>query len=197
MVKARTHFMADLPYLELCTTNDRQSQTVSRVHGSRAAFLAAAAIAVRSGAPLGTSQLPPTHGTASSASQSGAVACVMPPVGQKRHRGKGAESALRAGMPPAAMAGKNLNRLRPISSPRMMSPAVAMPGRKGNPDAIAAFSGFGEAGRDNEARAGFQARLQVVFVQHGAGADNRALHLRHLADRVERDRGAQRHLQRA
>ena len=29
-----------------------------------------------------------------------------------------------AGMPPAAMAGKNLNRLKPKSSPRMMSLAV-------------------------------------------------------------------------
>ena len=58
-------------------------------------------------------------------------------LGQKRQRGKGEESALRAGMPPAAMAGKNLNRLRPMSNPRMMSPAVAMPGRKGIPDARA------------------------------------------------------------
>src|SRR6476619_864651 len=137
VVKARTHFMVDLPYLELWRTNDRQSQTVSRVQGSRAAFLAAAAIVVRSGAPRGTSQLPPTHGTASSASHSAAFSCVMPPVGQKRQRGKGEESALRAGMPPAAMAGKNLNRLRPMSNPRMMSPAVAMPGRKGIPEARA------------------------------------------------------------
>src|SRR5665809_86037 len=47
--------------------------------------LAAVAIAIGSGLPGGTSQLPPTHNTASSASQSGAVAWVMPPVGQKRH----------------------------------------------------------------------------------------------------------------
>ena len=37
-----------------------------------------------SGAPAGTIQLPPTHSTASSASQSGAVSWVIPPVGQKR-----------------------------------------------------------------------------------------------------------------
>src|SRR5262245_62924925 len=65
---------------------------------SRAAFLAAAVIVVGSGAPRGTSQVPPTHGTASRASHSAAFSCLMPPVGQKRQRGKGEESALRAGI---------------------------------------------------------------------------------------------------
>jgi len=43
---------------------------------------AAASIVASSGAPLGTSQLPPTHNTCSIASQSGAVVWVIPPVGQ-------------------------------------------------------------------------------------------------------------------
>ena len=46
------------------------------------------------GRPLGHIQLPPTHSTASSASQSGAVAWVMPPVGQKRASPNGAGQRL-------------------------------------------------------------------------------------------------------
>src|SRR5581483_1722368 len=106
----------------------------------RLAVLAAAVMAARSGGPGGTSQLPPTHSTASSASHSGAVASVMPPVGQKRHCGNGAASAFSAGIPPAATAGKNLNRLKPVSRPRMMSDAVATPGRNGACDSIAALA---------------------------------------------------------
>src|SRR5215470_5853520 len=99
--------------------------------------LAAAVIAVEfGGSPRGTSQLPPTHSTASSASHWDAVASVTPPVGQKRHCGNGAESALSAGMPPEATAGKNLNRFKPMSSPRMISAAVVTPGRNGTPAAI-------------------------------------------------------------
>ena len=43
----------------------------------------------------------------------------------------GPASADKAESPPAASAGKNLNRSRPRSRPRMMSPAVAIPGRNG------------------------------------------------------------------
>src|SRR5690606_8617017 len=62
----------------------------------------------------------------------------MPPVGQKRHSPNGAASAFNAGSPPAAMAGKNLKWVRPRSSPCMISPAVAIPGRKGTPASMAA-----------------------------------------------------------
>ena len=51
---------------------------------SREAWAASRAMAVRSGEPLGTSQLPPTHITGAMASQAGAAAAVIPPVGQKR-----------------------------------------------------------------------------------------------------------------
>ena len=44
VVKARTHFMVYLPSLELCTTNDWQSERVSQAQHRRAAFLAAAAL---------------------------------------------------------------------------------------------------------------------------------------------------------
>src|SRR4029079_14695810 len=56
---------------------------------------------------------------------------------------------------------------------------------------------FGEPGRDNEARAGFEARFQIGFVQDGTGPGNRPVHFRHLPDRIERDRRTQRYLQRA
>ncbi len=58
---------------------------VEETHRSEAQARARCSIAAGSGSPPGTSQLPPTHSTASSASQSAAVCSVMPPVGQKRH----------------------------------------------------------------------------------------------------------------
>lgn len=59
-------------------------------------------------------------------------------MGQNLHWWNGAISALSAGMPPTAVAGKNLKCLRPMARPRMISPAVATPGRNGVPDLIAA-----------------------------------------------------------
>ena len=63
----------------------------------------------------------------------------MPPVGQNRTCPKTAASDLSAGRPPDAVAGKNLKRVSPMSRPRMMSPALAVPGRKGMPLLIAAL----------------------------------------------------------
>ena len=54
-------------------------------HYPAATPLAARAFASTSAIVPPVTQLPPTHSTGSNASQSGAVASVMPPVGQKRH----------------------------------------------------------------------------------------------------------------
>src|SRR5262249_47348867 len=65
-----------------------QARDFRRVAGSSPLSLEAlpalAAMVAASGRPGGTSRLPPTHATRSSASHSAAVAWVMPPVGQKR-----------------------------------------------------------------------------------------------------------------
>lgn len=84
------------------------------------------------------SQLPPTHATEGSASQVTAVAGVMPPVGQNRTPPNGPPNARRVAKPPAASAGKNLNRAYPNSRPRMISVAVATPGSRGTPRCAAA-----------------------------------------------------------
>ena len=68
------------------------------------------------------------------------MACVIPPVGQNRAMPNGAAMAFKAGMPPLASAGKNLNRSSPRSSPRMMSAEVAIPGRNATLPAIAALA---------------------------------------------------------
>ena len=78
-----------------------------------AAARAACAIAAGSGVPGFTTQLPPTQSTEGSASQSGAVASVIPPVGQNRTAPNTAACAFSALIPPAASAGKNLNRSSP------------------------------------------------------------------------------------
>src|SRR5690606_41575687 len=78
------------------------------LHRPSAAASAASASTSARLAPRGTTQLPPTHSTGSSASHSGAVSAVIPPVGQNLHCPNGAASALRALTPPAASAGKNL-----------------------------------------------------------------------------------------
>src|SRR4051812_46064705 len=65
-----------------------------------AAARASSSILCASSAPLGTSQLPPTHFTAGSASQLPAVSNLMPPVAQKRAVWKGAARAFNAGRPP-------------------------------------------------------------------------------------------------
>ena len=51
---------------------------------------------------------PGMHSTGRSASHSGALSAVIPPVGQKLTSPNGALSAFSAAMPPAASAGKNL-----------------------------------------------------------------------------------------
>src|SRR5690606_18727869 len=90
---------------------------------SEAAWRASASTWARS-APRGTIQLPPTHSTLGSASQSGAVSAEMPPVGQNCAAPSGADSAFSALTPPEVEAGKNLKCVRPRSSPRMISLAV-------------------------------------------------------------------------
>ena len=54
---------------------------------------------------------------------------------------EGGGERLEGGNAAGGNSGKNLNRLRPMSNPRMMSPAVAMPGKKGIPDAELSCSG--------------------------------------------------------
>ena len=66
------------------------------------------------------------------------VCAVMPPVGQIQSSPKGPSRARSALVPPAASAGKNLKCRRPRSSPRMISLAVATPGKKGISAAMAA-----------------------------------------------------------
>jgi hypothetical protein len=108
------------------------------LRASPAAWRARASIAASSTSPAGTSQLPPTQATDGSASQSGAVSSVMPPVGQKRTPPNTALNDFSAGSPPDAVAGKNFIRVMPKSSARMMSPALATPGSSGTPDPAAA-----------------------------------------------------------
>ena len=55
----------------------------------------------------GASQEPPTAATFFKASQLGASASVMPPVGQNTTCGNGPARDFKAGMPPAGTAGKN------------------------------------------------------------------------------------------
>src|SRR3546814_17381401 len=61
-----------------------------------AAFRASASILAGSTFPLGTTQLPPTHLTAGSASHAAAVSALIPPVGQKRTVWNGAARAFRS-----------------------------------------------------------------------------------------------------
>ncbi len=62
---------------------------------------------------VGQTHDPPTATTFDKASQSRAFFSSIPPVGQKRACGKGPARAFRAGMPPAATAGKNLTVWKP------------------------------------------------------------------------------------
>src|SRR3546814_1581131 len=93
---------------------------------SAAAPRASASTFAGSSGPAGTTQLPPTHRTASSASHSGAVAALMPPVGQKPMPPNGPVSALSAATPPLVDAGKNLKLVSPMSRPAMMFDALAL-----------------------------------------------------------------------
>src|SRR6516225_9986714 len=76
------------------------------------------------------SQEPPTATTLGSASQAGALASPIPPVGQNLACGNGPASARSALMPPDCSAGKNLTRSKPWASAAISSEAVAMPGAK-------------------------------------------------------------------
>ena len=127
--------------------------------------------------------------TGSRASQSAAVSARTPPVGQNRTLPKGPESAFSAGIPPEASAGKNLKRSSPRSSPRMMSAAVATPGRNGMPVSRAASArGWVRPGETMNSAAGVDRLRKLRFVEHCPCAGDRARYFRHLADCVERDR---------
>ena len=79
-----------------------------------------------------------------------------------------------------------------------MSPAVAMPGRKGIPDAIAALlSGSVRPGETMKRAPASRLASRSASFRTVPAPTIAPFHLRHLADRVERDRRAQRHLQRA
>ena len=83
-------------------------------------------------ASAGVSQEPPHTGTLGRARNWGAVCGVMPPVGQKATSGKGPASAFSIGMPPAAVAGKNLTKWWPPAWACITSLAVATPGSSGS-----------------------------------------------------------------
>src|SRR3546814_17840513 len=100
---------------------------------SAAAPRASASTFAGSSGPAGTTQLPPTHRTASSASPSGAVAALMPPVGPKPMPPNRPVSALSAATPPPVDAGNNLHPLRPLSTPTHMFAPFALPHRERTP----------------------------------------------------------------
>ena len=67
-------------------------------------------------ASAGVSQEPPTTFTLGSARNCGAVSGVTPPVGQNATSANGPENAFSSGMPPTAVAGNSLRKVKPSSA---------------------------------------------------------------------------------
>src|SRR5688572_24328512 len=94
-------------------------------------------------ASAGVSHEPPTQPTFDRARYDGAVAAVIPPVGQNRAAGTGAAIDFRNAAPPDASAGKNFSSVQPASSTASTSETVAVPGRNGSPVSAIAPSSDG------------------------------------------------------
>ncbi len=121
---------------------------------------------------------------------------MTPPVGQKRAAGSGEASDLRKVVPPACSAGKNFRKSIPASSAVMISPGVIAPGSSGT---SLRLGGGNQARRqsraDDEFRAGRGRLVELLRVEHRAGADDRILDLAgDAADRLQRILGTQRDL---
>ena len=130
---------------------------------SDAAARARASIPAGSTGPFGTSQEPPTQSTGSSASQAGALAWVIPPVGQKRAPPNGPASAFRAGMPPGRLGREEFE----VGEAEVEAAHQVCRGGDARQERDARVDGgpaerLGEAGRDDELGAGGEALLELA-----------------------------------
>ena len=139
---------------------------------------------------------PPTQTTFGCARYSGALARLIPPVGQKRICGNGPANAFSAATPPTTSAGNSFAWVMPRSSSATMSDAVAVPGRNGTPLAWRPSSSVGVAPGETRKRAPSSERLGDLAVRGDrAGADDGVRDLgRDPLDRRRRGGGAQRDL---
>ena len=120
-----------------------------------------------------------------------AVCAFTPPVGSSFTSGSGPRSAFRYLGPPTADAGKIFTMSAPAFQAVITSVGVSAPGMIGMPRAwAAAMVAEVEARADDERRAGVDAGVGRLRVQHGAGADDGAI--AELVDERADDRRARR-----
>ena len=146
---------------------------------SAAAARARWATSARSVSPGLMSQLPPTHSTASSASQSGAVSAVIPPVGQKRRSPNGPDSAFSAANPARAFGREEFEPVEAEVEPAhdVAGGRHARQERHSRVAAPRSASGLVRPGETMKLGAGVERLGELGLVEHRAGADDRARHL--------------------